>query len=88
MAVNHIKKIVVKDSAIFSLLNGSPLYGKGILRLEKSIKENDLVAVLSGKGELICIAVAKTDADQMKNRNLCLRPDRVMMEKGKYPKFK
>lgn len=88
MAVNHIKKIVVKDSAIFSLLNGSPLYGKGILRLEKSIKENDLVAVLSGKGELVCIAVAKIDTDQMKNRNLCLRPDRVLMKKGTYPKFK
>jgi H/ACA ribonucleoprotein complex subunit 4 len=41
-AVEHLKKIIIKDSAVFSTASGSPLYSTGISRLEKNISSANL----------------------------------------------
>ncbi|MBI4896036.1 MAG: RNA-guided pseudouridylation complex pseudouridine synthase subunit Cbf5 [Candidatus Aenigmarchaeota archaeon] len=85
-AIEQIGKIIVKDSAIFSLTNGALLATTGVARFENSIKKGDLIALLSLKGELIALAHAMMDADDMKRmRGLAAQPDRVIMKKGMYP---
>ncbi|MBI3190185.1 RNA-guided pseudouridylation complex pseudouridine synthase subunit Cbf5 [archaeon] len=84
-AVEHLKKIIVKDSAVFSIASGSPVYSTGISKLSKGISEKELVAVLTLKGELIAIANANMDSDgMMKKKGLAAKTDRVVINKKLY----
>ncbi|MCD6215457.1 MAG: RNA-guided pseudouridylation complex pseudouridine synthase subunit Cbf5 [Candidatus Aenigmarchaeota archaeon] len=86
IAVEHVPKIIVKDSAVFSLVHGSPLYARGILKLEDSVKKGGITAILSGNGELIGIGVAKLSVkDMIKAKSLCVKMDRILMKPTDIP---
>lgn len=85
--VEHLKKIIVKDTAIDALCNGAPLSSGGVSRLETDIVEDDLVAIFSLKGELVAIGRAVvTSEDIMKKKTMAVRTDRVIMKRGVYPR--
>lgn len=87
-AVEHIGKIIVKDSAVFSIASGSPVYTGGISKISKNIQTGDLVAVLTLKGELAALAKANMDSQEMKKKNgLAAKTDRVIIDKKLYPKL-
>ena len=86
-AIDHVKKVFVKDSAIPSLCNGAPLFPVGISRLQEDIKEGEMVAVMSLKNELVAIGIAKMNSKKMyeSKKGIAVRIDRVIMKKGIYP---
>lgn len=87
-AVEHLGKIIVKDSSVHSVSNGSPLYSQGISRLQKIIKKNDLVALLTLKGELIALGNANASGDEIASKRiLAAKIDRVIMDRDAYPKL-
>lgn len=87
-AVEHLGKIIVKDSSVHSVANGSPLYSQGISRLQKSIEKDGLVALLTLKGELIALGKANASGDEIAARRiLAAKIDRVIMDRGAYPKI-
>ncbi len=87
-AVEHLGKIIVKDTSVHSLANGSPLYSQGICRLQKGIKKGDLVALLTLKGELIALGRADADSEKISSgKTLAAKIERVVMEKGAYPRL-
>ncbi len=88
LVVENIRKIIISDNAIANICNGAPLAVGGIVRFEDNIKENDIVAMLSLKGELIAIGKALMNSEAMltRKRGLAVKTDRVLMEKGTYPK--
>jgi H/ACA ribonucleoprotein complex subunit 4 len=86
-AVEDLGKIIVKDSAITAVASGSPLYTGGISRVQKGIVPNDLVAIMSLKGELVALARANMKSqDMLKKKGLAAKTDRVIMDKDLYPK--
>lgn len=86
-AVGHLPKIIVKDSAVYSIANGTPVYTAGISKVSVAMKEDDLAAVMTLKGELVALAVAKmASEDMVKKKGLAAKTDRVVIEKGLYPK--
>ncbi len=88
-AIEHLKKIIVKDSAVYSIASGSPLYTGGISKIEKGIKIGDMVAILTLKGELIALAKSNMASEEMaKKKGLAAKTDRVIMQAGIYPKMK
>lgn len=88
-AVDHIKKVVIKDSAVFSVAGGTPLYTQGICKIQKGIEKDDLVAIMTLKDEIAALAKASMSSDEMMHRRgLAVKTDRVIMEKGVYPKMK
>lgn len=90
-SVNHIAKVYVLDSAVDSLCHGAYLYAVGIAKFESEINREDLVAVLSLKGELICIGYAEMSSKEMskRERGTAVRTKAVFMETGMYsPKNK
>ena len=88
-SIEHVKKIIVKDSAVYAVSSGSPLYTSGISKLQKGIEKNDLVAILTLKGELIALAKAAMTSEEMaKQKGLAAKTDRVIMPAGVYPKMK
>lgn len=88
-AIPHVKKVFIKDSAIYSVCNGSPVYPKGLVRVQEGILRGDPVAVYSLKEELVALGIAKLTSEEMVRvkRGVAVRTDRVFMEKGVYPKL-
>lgn len=86
-AIPNVKKIFVKDSAINSITNGSPVFVGGISKIEKGIIRGETIAVFSLKEELVCIGIAKMTSEEMFKRKtgVAVRTDRVFIEKGIYP---
>ena len=88
-AIAHVKKVFVKDSAVYPITCGAPVYVKGITRVQEGIEKGEIVAVFSLKDELIALGIAKMNSEEMVNRKkgIAVRTDRVFMEKGTYPKI-
>jgi H/ACA ribonucleoprotein complex subunit 4 len=89
-AVKHLPKIWIYDEAVDSVCHGSVLAIPGISKLESGIKENDLVAVLTLKNELVCTGnSSKSSEDIMKDKKgIALKPSKVYMNRNVYPKYK
>ena len=88
-AILHVKRIFVKDSAVETICNGSPVYPGGISRIQEGIERGETVAVYSLKEELISLGIAKLDSKEMleRKKGVAIRTDRVFMAKGTYPKI-
>lgn len=85
--VRHLPKIIVKDSAVAALTHGADLGSGGISKLQRGIEKNDLVAILTLKGELIATATALTHTNGMLAKNETVAElDRVYMKNDVYPK--
>lgn len=84
-AIEHAGTIILKDSAIQSIANGSPLYSAGAAMVEKRIRRNDTIVLMSHKGELIALAKANMDANEARRRRgVVAKTLRVVIEKGVY----
>ena len=81
-AVRHLKKIIVKDSAIANITNGSPVYAAAICSAQSLIRKGDQVAIFSLKGELVALGTAKMITAEMKSKKgMAVKTDRVILMK-------
>jgi H/ACA ribonucleoprotein complex subunit 4 len=87
-ALKNVKKVWVLDSAVNSLCHGSPLAVPGVHKLNKGIKIGERIALLTAKGEIIGIGIAKMSSEEIikADNGICVRTDSVIMENGVYPK--
>ena len=79
-AVAQIKKIFIKDSALKSISNGSPLYSTGWQSADSEIKTGDLIAMLSSSGKLIALGKAKADKKDFGKKGVAVATDRVIIK--------
>ncbi len=82
-AVQHLKKVIVKDSAIPSITNGSPVYTSAICSAQSLIRKDGSVAIFSLKGELVAMGTAKmitAEMASMSKKGLAVKTDRVIMK--------
>jgi predicted rRNA pseudouridine synthase len=88
-SVCHLPKIVVRDSAVESIVHGASLKIPGIAMLQNTVKKNETVAMLTLKGELIGLGVSLMNAQEiMENeRGEAVKPKRIIMEPGLYPRM-
>ncbi|KAI5185234.1 H/ACA ribonucleoprotein complex subunit 4 [Nematocida homosporus] len=86
LLVNY-PRIIIKDSTINALCYGAQLTTKGILRYD-NFNHQDLVVLVSPKGEAIALAVALVTAPQlsMMEHGQVTRTKRVIMDKDTYPR--
>ena len=89
-ATTHLPKVYVLDSSIESLCHGVDLAVPGISKVETEMQVGELVALLSLKGELIALGLAKMTSGEMLNRikGMAVKVDKVFMLAGTYPRFK
>lgn len=89
VAIEAVGKIIISDTSVGNVCNGSPLYVGGIVRLEDSIKKGEWTALLSLKGELVAIGKAFMSSEEMlkQRKGTAVKVDRVLMQKETYPKF-
>ncbi|MEM1684360.1 MAG: RNA-guided pseudouridylation complex pseudouridine synthase subunit Cbf5 [Nanopusillaceae archaeon] len=88
VAVEHLKKIWVLDTAVNSITYGANLYVSGISKLYSNIERGDLVAIMTLKNELVAIGYAILSSREIieNNSGIAVDIDRVVMEKDIYPK--
>ncbi|MEK6949347.1 MAG: RNA-guided pseudouridylation complex pseudouridine synthase subunit Cbf5, partial [Nanoarchaeota archaeon] len=85
-AVAHLPKIWVFDTTIDTLCHGANLNNPGISKLNTGIKENDIVAIMSLKEELVALGTAKADSENIlsKEKGIAAKTDKVFMLPGTY----
>ncbi len=75
-----LKKVVVSDGAIQPITTGANLAIPGILALEEGIRVEEPVQIVSGKGELICLAKALMPSEKIQEnkKGMAFDIDRVI----------
>ncbi len=89
-AIEHLPKIWVLDSTVNALCHGIDLAIPGISKLNSGIEENDLVAVMSLKDELIALGTVKLSSEQImkKEKGIAVKISKVFMLPNIYPRIK
>lgn len=84
-----LKSIMIRDSAVGSICHGAQLAVPGVLNISDNLKDGDAIAVLSQKGELVCMATALMSSEEIveASRGIVCSTTRVIMKKGTYPKL-
>jgi H/ACA ribonucleoprotein complex subunit 4 len=84
-AIEHLPKIIVKDSAVYSIANGSPVYTPAISKISDDVIKGKLIAILSLRGELVALAMADMDAKEaLARKGIAAKTDRVIIDKKLY----
>ncbi|MDG6963980.1 MAG: RNA-guided pseudouridylation complex pseudouridine synthase subunit Cbf5 [Nitrososphaerota archaeon] len=88
-SLGDIGKIVARDSAVDAVCHGARLGLPGVLSFSSDIKKGDVVAIMTGKGELAAIGKALIPSQEMLSlkRGLVSTTDRVVMKAGTYPRM-
>ncbi|MCE4627812.1 MAG: RNA-guided pseudouridylation complex pseudouridine synthase subunit Cbf5 [Desulfurococcales archaeon] len=88
-SVCHIPKVVLRDSAVESVVHGAVLNMPGIAMVQDTVKKGETVAMLTLKGELVGLGVAEASAEEMLevSKGPAVRPKRIIMEPGLYPRM-
>lgn len=86
-AVEHLPRVVVRDSAVDAIARGAALAVPGILRVDAGIKVGDAVAIFTKKDELVAIGRALMRSEQMVSakKGVAVQPEAVLMKPGVYP---
>ena len=88
-AVQHLPKVWVIDTAVDSICHGAGLKAPGIAKVESDIQTGEKVAIMSLKNELIAIGDTRTISKEMikMNKGMVVKPTKVFMLAGTYPKI-
>lgn len=87
-ATNHLAKVYVFDTTVNTLCHGANLKVPGISKVESDIQVDDMVAIMTLKGELVAIGQAKMISKEMLGeKGLAVSIDKVFMLPGTYPKL-
>ncbi|MHA1818956.1 MAG: RNA-guided pseudouridylation complex pseudouridine synthase subunit Cbf5 [Promethearchaeota archaeon] len=89
-AVEHMKKIVIRDTAVDAICHGARLSANGVLELHADIAKGDLVAIMTQKGELVAFAEATMGALKIASvkSGIVAVTRRVIMPRRTYPYWK
>ncbi len=88
-AVIFLKKISITDSAVDSICHGAQLAMPGVCSFSEGIAKGDPIRMLTLKGELVAIAEASMNSDQLahETKGIAAITKRVVMDPGTYPKM-
>ena len=88
-AAQLLPKIWIRDSAVAAICNGARLAIPGILRYEAGIQVNELVCVMTQKGEAIALMRSNMSSGkiQAEEHGIAATIERVLMPTGIYPKL-
>ncbi len=88
IAVGHLPKVWITDSTIDAICHGADLAAPGIAEVHDGIEPDQLVALMSLKGELVAYGRARCNTDKMlEPKGIVVKTMKVFMEPSTYPKL-
>eukprot|EP00796_Vickermania_ingenoplastis_P010120 gene10120-7085_t len=86
--LTNYKRVVVKDSAVNAVCYGAKLMIPGLARFDNGIELEDLIILMTTKGEAIALAYAEMTTSQMASvdHGIVARSKRVIMDRDTYPR--
>lgn len=86
--IEQLKKIWIHDAAVDSLCHGAFLKVPGISKLDSDIAKQDIVAVMTLKGELVLVGEALLNSNNMMKlaKGIAVKTSQVFMKPGTYSK--
>ncbi len=87
--LGHLRRVVVKDTAVEALCHGAPLMIPGILEVDPAIASGELVALFTRKGEAVALGRARQRGAEWSSAKtgIALDLERVLMDPGSYPRL-
>lgn len=87
-SVQHLPKLTIRDGAVDAMCHGASLAAPGVLKVETGISPDDLIALMTLKGELVALARATMTSKQIveADHGIVAKPERVVMSPGTYPR--
>ncbi|CAD2221069.1 hypothetical protein AGDE_00855 [Angomonas deanei] len=86
--LTNYKRVVVKDSAVNAVCYGAKLMIPGLARFDDGIERDDLIIIMTTKGEAVALAYAEMTTSQMASvdHGIVARSKRVIMDRDTYPR--
>jgi H/ACA ribonucleoprotein complex subunit 4 len=87
-ALEGVLSVAVKDSAVDALCHGAQVAIPGIVAVDKNIRKGGLVAIYTLKGEIIALAEANMDLEEIKenDKGIAFTIKRLIMKPDTYPR--
>lgn len=88
-AIEHLPKVWILDSSVSTIAHGANLKVPGVTRVHSDIQVDELIAIMTEKGELVAFGKAKMISKDMikEERGIAVILERVFMERDVYPKI-
>ncbi|KAG8346939.1 centromere/microtubule binding protein [Trypanosoma vivax] len=86
--LTNYKRVVVKDSAVNAVCYGAKLMIPGLARFDSGIERDDVIVLMTTKGEAIALGYAEMSTSQMASvdHGIVARSKRVIMDRDTYPR--
>ena len=86
---DDLPKITIKDSAVDAICHGANVALPGIVSVEGKVKRDDLVVILTQKGEAVGLGIAKKKSAALVGggKGVAVDIKRVFMAPGTYPRL-
>ena len=88
LALEGVLSVAVKDSAVDALCHGAQVAIPGIVAVDKNIRKGNLVAVYSLKGEIVALAEANMELEEIRenDKGIAFTIKRLIMKPDTYPR--
>jgi H/ACA ribonucleoprotein complex subunit 4 len=88
LALEGVLSVAVKDSAVDALCHGAQVAIPGIVAVDKNIRKGNLVAIYSLKGEIVALAEANMELEEIKenDKGIAFTIKRLIMKPDTYPR--
>jgi H/ACA ribonucleoprotein complex subunit 4 len=88
VALQTIKAVTIRDTAVDALCHGAQLAIPGVLKVPKELKKGDFVGVYTLKGEVVALAEAAMSAQEImeSSKGIAFNMKRIIMKPNTYPK--
>jgi H/ACA ribonucleoprotein complex subunit 4 len=86
--LTDLKRIIVKDSSVDAICHGAKVLLPGVLWFSADIEPEEIVAIVSTKGEAVALGIAQMTSAvmQLGTHGIAAKIKRVIMDRGTYKK--
>jgi H/ACA ribonucleoprotein complex subunit 4 len=87
-AFSELKSVVIRDSAVDAMCHGAQLAIPGILKISSHLKQGDIVAIYTQKGEAVALAESIMSEEEIRDttKGYAFKTRRIIMTPNTYPK--
>ena len=87
-AFSELKSVIIRDSAVDAMCHGAQLAIPGILKISSHLKQGDIVAIYTQKGEAVALAESTMSEEEIRDatKGYAFETRRIIMTPKTYPK--